>query len=52
MMSKSKKRTRLIFSLPFEVHDSIKKNAFKRNISMSLYILEAVLWRLKNEEKT
>jgi hypothetical protein len=47
MMSKSKKSTRIIFSLPHEVHDLIKKEAFNRNVSMSFYILEAVLWRLK-----
>ena len=42
---------RFIFTLPMEVFYQARKHAFERNISISKYILEALLWRIHQDEK-
>lgn len=49
--TRDKKTQELIFRMPKEVHEKLRNVAFKRNISMSLYVNQAVAWRLENEEE-
>lgn len=42
---------RFIFSLPIEICLKLRRIAFERNISMAKYVLEALIFRLQNEEK-
>lgn len=44
-----KKRHRFIFTLPMEIFQKARTYAFKRNISLSLYILQALVWRMEGE---
>ena len=44
-------RHRFIFTLPVEVFKKAKSHAFERNISLSLYVLQAILWRLGEEKE-
>jgi hypothetical protein len=46
-----KTRHRFIFTLPIEIFKEARQHAFDRNISLSLYILQSVVWRLDQEEK-
>ena len=41
---------RYIFNLPFSVYTKLREVAFKRNISMSKYVLDALVWRLEQEK--
>jgi len=41
---------RFIFTIPPDIFKQIRKAAFDRNISISKYILQSVVWRLLNEE--
>jgi len=40
---------RFLLSLSPEVHEKLRQWAFKRNISMSRYVVEALMWRLSRE---
>jgi len=50
MMTYMKKKIhRLVFNIPIDMYEKLRFVAFKRNISMSKYVLDSVLWRLHNE---
>ena len=40
---------RFIFTLPMEVYLKMRKVAFKKNISMSMYVQQALLYMLEKE---
>jgi len=41
---------RYIFNMPVAIYKKLREVAFKRNISMSKYVLDALLWRLNQED--
>ncbi len=41
---------RLIFNISESLHQKVKIAAAKRNISITKYVLQAILWRMKNDE--
>lgn len=41
---------RYIFNLPLPIYRKLREVAFKRNISMSKYVLDALIWRLEQEK--
>ena len=41
---------RFIFTLPIVVYKKLRQKAFDRNISMARYVLQALAWRLEQEE--
>lgn len=42
-------KKRFIFSLPDEVFKKLRQKAFDRNISISLYVIQAIVMRLETE---
>jgi len=41
---------RIIFNVGDSLHQRIKIAATKRNISITRFVLQAVIWRLRNDE--
>jgi len=42
--------TRFVFTLPIETYKKLRQKSFDRNISMARYVLQALVWRLEQEE--
>jgi len=50
MISVEKNIRRFIFSLDTGIYKEIRKQAYERNISMAVYVLQAIMMRLENEK--
>ena len=50
MEEETKTRKRLILNVEPEIHQKIKIQAAKRNMTMSKYILQCLIWRLQGEK--
>lgn len=43
---------RFLFNMPKQVYFKVREIAFKRNISMSKYVIDSLIWRLSQEDPT
>lgn len=48
--SKMGNQVRQAVNMPVEIYNKLKERAFQRNVSMSKYTLEALVWRLETQE--
>lgn len=49
-MEKREGRKRLSMDVPLEVWEKVEKNAEKRNITITKFILQAILEKIRNEQ--
>jgi len=51
-MNKDRKNPkRVIFNIKEDIHTDLKIAATRRNMTITQYVLEAIAWRLKSEQK-